>query len=842
MRLDRHTIRTWIVIDAALSLFASPNLSLLAQTQPASPVKTASQAAQTSDATASTTVNVGWPRTYMTPSGGSIRLYAPQVSSWEDQRHMTAYAAVSYLAPGAGKAALGTVKVEAETKVSVGERLVNFAPLKITESSFSTLSKEQTREVVSQIIKAIPKEERVIALDRVLSNIDASLITPKQVEGIKSDPPTIFFSKKPAILVNFDGEPIWSPIKDNDLKFAINTNWDIFQYSPNNTYYLRNYTTWLKALNVKGPWEPAGKLPESFNKLPADENFKDVKANLPGKTLSADKVPTVFVNFKPAELILLQGEPKYVLVPGTELLWVSNTESDLFRMWVGGPVYYLVTGRWFSAPDFAGPWTFATPNLPDDFKKISLEHPRSRVLASVPGTRQAAEAVLLAQIPQTARVNKKEVKAPEVVYQGDPQFQAIEKTSVERAVNTDKDIIKVGDLYYMCFQGVWFMAKSPKGPWEVTGSVPGQIYEIPASSPAHNVTYVTVKEDESDDDWVAFAAMAGYTGMMIAWGCTVWGTGWYYPPYAWYGGYYPVYYPYHHTYGAAAWYNPHTGAYGGAGGIYGPYGGVNYGARYNPSTGTYARGAAAYGPYGSRGYAQAYNPRTGAHAQTRQGSNVYGSWGSTYVQRGDDWAHTKRYTDRQTGQTTRVTRTDEGGFASRRGPEGGGYVGSSGDNLYAGRDGNVYKRDGSGNWQRYENGTWNRVDKPQRPGASASHQPGQTGGQIRDPMFKDGVRPTQQSGIQSRDRTAQSGQMADPTASRLGGQSRQIDQSTYGHLERDSTARTSGAQRSQNFGDYRTSSRTNSRSAGSYSSGSYRSGGGGHRGGGGGFRGGGRRR
>ena len=75
-----------------------------------------------------------------------------------------------------------------------------------------------------------------------------------------------------------------------------------------------------------------------------------------------------------------------------------------------GTVYYLVAGRWFSAPGFTGPWTFATPSLPADFKKIPLEHPRSRVLASVPGTDRAAEAVLLAQMPQTARVNKKEAE------------------------------------------------------------------------------------------------------------------------------------------------------------------------------------------------------------------------------------------------------------------------------------------------------------------------------------------------------------------------------------------------------------------------------------------------
>src|SRR4030095_4342316 len=137
--------------------------------------------------------------------------------------------------------------------------------------------------------------------------------------------------------------------------------------------------------------------------------------------------------------------------------------------------------------------------------------------------------------PQPARVNKKETKAPDVQFQGEPIFQTIPTTTVSRAVNTDKDIIKVGDLYYMCFQGVWFTSRSATGPWEVATSVPAEIYKIPASSPAHNVTYVTVLADD-DDEWVTFAAVAGYTGMMVAWGCVVWGSGWYYPPYVGYGG------------------------------------------------------------------------------------------------------------------------------------------------------------------------------------------------------------------------------------------------------------------------------------------------------------------
>ena len=276
---------------------------------------------------------------------------------------------------------------------------------------------------------------------------------------------------------------------------------------------------------------------------------------------------------------------------------------------------------------------------------------------------------------------------------------------MSHAVNTDKDIIKVGDMYYMCFQGVWFMGKSPTGPWEVASKVPGEIYEIPVSSPVHNVTYVTVEDD--DDEWVTYAAAAGYTGMMVAWGCAVWGTGYYYPPYwGWYGGYYPYYYPRYPTYGYGAYYNPWTGAYGRSAVAYGPYGGAGVGARYNPSTGTYARGAAAWGPYGARGAAQAYNPRTGTYAQTRQGSNVYGSWGSTAVQRGDNWAQTSRVTNNRTDTTTRVTQGSGGGEAiTRRGDQGTGGIARTGSgDVYAGRDGNVYKKTDSG-WQQYR---WRR--------------------------------------------------------------------------------------------------------------------------------------
>jgi hypothetical protein len=684
-----------VAVLTMVSLLATPIAPVVAQQR-----TTASPAA----------ADGGWPRAYTTASGAALAIYQPQIASWLDQKHVVLYSAVSYTPKGATKAALGTVKVESDTSVAMDARLVSFSEFKIAEPNFPTLERDQLRTAVAEIEASVPLDQRVIALDRVLANLDTSGIFPKNVDGVKADPPPIFFSKTPALLVNIDGDPIWAPIAQNDLTSAVNTNWDLFEHTPTKTYYLRNDRVWLKATDVKGPWKPAGPLPASFTTLPADDNWKDVKASLPGTTISASQVPKVFVSVKPAELILLRGAPSYQPVPGTQLLWVSNTDSDVFRTGVDGAVYFLVAGRWFEAPDFAGPWTFATPNLPSDFKKIPLGHERSRVLASVPGTTQAAEAILLAQIPQTASVSKT-LKAPDVAYQGgQPEFQPIEQTTAQRAVNTDKDILKVGDLYYMCFQGVWFMSTTPTGPWQVTGDVPKPIYEIPVSSPSYPVTYVTV--EQSSNDAVVFATAAAFTGVMVAWGCVVWGTGYYYPPYVWHGAY-PIYYPHYPTYGFGAAYNPWTGAYTRGAAVYGPYGGAGAAQRYNPTTGTYSRGAVAYGPYGAHGAAQAYNPRTGTSAATRQGSNVYGSWGSTAVQRGDQWASTSRTTNNATGVTQRTTQTSEGGQAARRtGPGGTTAVAQSGSgDMYAGHDGNVYKKDGD-SWQKYDNGGWNNVQQP----------------------------------------------------------------------------------------------------------------------------------
>jgi len=678
-------------------------------------------AAPVAHAGAAGAADPGWPRTHTTKAGARVQVYEPQIASWDDQRHLVAYVAVAHSRRAGDPPVLGTLKVEADTAVALEERVVRFTAFTVAEVSFAGLDRQRMRQILIDVEAALLAFERVIALDRVLAGLDASRIRPKNVEGVKADPPRVFFSTSAAVLVSVDGAPIWSPIPGTDLRYVVNTNWDLFEHGATGALYLRHGDVWMTARALDGPWVPAGTLPPGFARLPADANWKDVRASLPGRRVKAHQLPTVFVSTTPAELILLRGAPSYLQVAtGSDLLWVQNTESDLFRLGKTGQVFYLVAGRWFAAPDFTGPWTFSTPTLPADFRRIGADHPRARVLASVPGTPQAAEAVVLAQIPQTASVNRNALIAPEVTYAGGTaQFEPIERTTVARAVNTDKDVVRIGDVYYLCFQGVWFVSTRSTGPWEVAASVPPAVYTIPASSPSHHVTYVTVVD--TTPEVVVFATAPGYTGVTIAWGCAVWGTGWYYPPYVWYGAAYPVYYPYYPTYGSSAWYNPWSGAYQRGAVAYGPYGGVGAAARYNPATGTYARGAMAWGPYGATGAAQAYNPRTGTYGQTRQEAGVYGNWGSSYVQRGDDWARTGHVTNEVTGVSRAGVRTDDGVAAGRSGPNGSGFVAAGEDGVYAGRDGNVYRRAESG-WQKYEDGAWGATETPARDGATAARE------------------------------------------------------------------------------------------------------------------------
>jgi len=671
--------------------------------------KAAPPAPAATNAASLATEDRGWPR-QLVKDGATLVYYQPDLDEWKDYRQVKCRLAFA-LTPKGEKQVLGVATLSANTLVDKEARTVFLRDITVTRVRFPSMDAATSGRLGTLLESMVPTGGEAISVDRVMAMIERDKV-PARTAPVKNDPPPIFHSEKPAILLSIDGEPVFAPVAGTGLEFLVNTNWDVFRDTSTKQYFLLATKRWLTANDLAGPWTSTQTLPKDLSSLPAGQDFDDVKKMVPPPAAKGNP-PVVFHTRVPAELILLKGAPVYAKIPGTSLRYATNTDSDLFLDDATKKLYVLFSGRWFRSDALAGPWTFASADLPADFAKIPANSPKAAVLASVPGTQEAADAVMLAQIPTTAVIDRMAAAAAlNVTYDGPPDFKPIPGTKLKYAVNTEHQVILVGDVYYLCFQGVWFLSKLPTGPWQTADSVPPDIYAIPASSPVYNVTYVT--QTNGTPTTVESSCTSGYFGtFVIGVGVGLWlgyGSGYYYPPYRYYGpGYgYPIYRPFPPTYGFGAAYNPRTGGFAVGRAAYGPYGGVGGAAFYNPTTGRYGRAATAQGPYGGRTAAAVYNPSTGTYARTRQSHNAYAQWGSSVATRGNQWAASGHVTT--AGGTVARYRTSSGASGGvARGENGTVLRGDSG--VYAGRDGNVYKRNDKGDWSQYSGGSWNKVER-----------------------------------------------------------------------------------------------------------------------------------
>jgi len=657
-----------------------------------------------------------WPRERY-QDGNRLIIYQPQVDDWKNFQDLSWRMAVS-LTPKSGKTVLGVVEMKGTTSVDNVNKLVNISNLQITNTYFPSLDKA-TADKMEQAFKSFVPSTFQISLFHLIASTPKN--EPPAGVQLNNDPPKIFVGYRPSILLSVNGDPVLSVGSNTNLHFVVNTQWPLFLDESASTYYLAVGQQWLTASKLDGQWSPTKKLPPEMSKVPQDKQWSGLKKFIPPVANPKGPAPEVFYSDKPAEIILFDGQPAYAQIPNTQLEYATNTSSVVFVYKPTQQFYYLTAGRWFSAADLQGPWTYATPNLPADFAKIPSSSPASAILATVPGTEEAKDAVLLAQVPTTMTVKPTEAAAKvKVAYAGDPKFEPIKGTSMQYATNTADKVIELDGTYYLCLQGVWFMAPTATGPWSTCMSVPNEIYTIPSSSPVYNVTYVT--QTANPDGTVTSNYTAGYLGSFILGAATgailADGSGYWWPPYCNAGYYYPypatycgAYYGYGYHYGTP-YYDYNTGAYGWHGSASGPYGSAAWGAGYNPYTGTYARGGTVSTPYGTRSAAQAYNPYTGTYAQTRQGSSPTAQWGSSYVSRGNQSATTGHYST--ANGTVAGASTSAGGKAvganTAWGNSAAGKTASG--NMYAEHDGNVYKNTGNG-WQKYDNGSWNSMNKPQ---------------------------------------------------------------------------------------------------------------------------------
>lgn len=611
-----------------------------------------------------------WPEIMGTPAG-VVTVYEPQVDAFS-QNTLGAHAAVSFVPTGQTTPIFGALWVKATVQTDRDARTVQLLSTTVTNSRFPQADAAQ----VAAITQAVGQNTNgfTLSLDKVLASLAQTQKQASASANFNNAPPQILYSDVPAVLVTLDGQPQMQPA-GTGLMRVVNTPFFIVLDPSSGTYYLRGPGTWLSAANVMGPWESSTNPPVAVTTLAAQTKT----AGTAGETdaMESGAMPKIIVATQPTELIQTDGAADFSTIPGTSLLYVSNTESDVFMEINTQALYVLLAGRWFTASSKAGPWTFVAPDqLPPDFASIPAGSPKADVLASVAGSTLADNAVMDASVPQTAAVPRN-TPGPDVKYDGDPNFQPIPETSLQYAANTDAAVVNVDGTYYCCSEGVWFVGPSPAGPWTVANSVPDAVYTIPPTCPIYNVTYCYVYDSTPDVIYCGY--LPGYVGSYVWGGTVIYGTGWPYSP--WVGG---VYIPRPATWGFAAVFNPVTCGWG-----------------FSVGTGW---GSAAFG----------VGMHSGWWGVGGWNNNAWRSNNTVNINRGVTVNNTNVTNNIYNRNTNRVVNNNTVNRVNVENRTVNTSIKNTGVNrprndVYAGNDGNVYRSSLDG-WQQHSNGNWNTVN------------------------------------------------------------------------------------------------------------------------------------
>jgi hypothetical protein len=235
---------------------------------------------------------------------------------------------------GAKGPTYGVAEIQADTYADTNSHTVSVNNAR-RELRFPAAAPEETARLAAVVDRLVPvRQSLVVPLDLVLAYVRSGPARQREVEV--SLAPGRLLQSESRDPRDVHGRAHAQAHRGTKLMFAINTNWDVLYDAQTSRYFLLDEESWLTASDpVKGPWTPTQSLPTSFAALPRDPRWDEVRKHLPGRPHKV--VPVVFATTAPAEMI--EGAPAYGPVPGTRLLYVSNT-SSVVLLHTGEKQYY----------------------------------------------------------------------------------------------------------------------------------------------------------------------------------------------------------------------------------------------------------------------------------------------------------------------------------------------------------------------------------------------------------------------------------------------------------------------------------------------------------------------
>ena len=203
--------------------------------------------------------------------------------------------------------------------------------------------------------------------------------------------------------------------------------------------------------------------------------------------------PEIIYSSVPAVLIIIDGEPIIEDTEDGKFEYVVNTPFFIVKEKKGTAYYLKGGGSWYASEQIISGWE-PVESVPKSILKLSEKIVDQAEGEEIPEQSDAGS-VQPAIIVRTS-------PAELILTNGDPDFAAVEGTSLLYLKNTDSDIIMdiSTQRYYLLISGRWYSSNSlTKGPWEFVApdALPDEFSAIPQASDIGNVRVSVAGTDES---------------------------------------------------------------------------------------------------------------------------------------------------------------------------------------------------------------------------------------------------------------------------------------------------------------------------------------------------------
>lgn len=298
---------------------------------------------------------------------------------------------------------------------------------------------------------------------------------------------------------------------------------DVYRYG--NAWYMNYNGDWYRATSTEGPWAFVSyrSVPRAVYTVPAryrrwrDYRDRHYMWTSGYRYRDRDRYGRSGVGFSLRIGDRYRGpnlgfydEPTMLRVPGTYVYYTQDSDNDVYRY--GNYWYMNYNGDWYRAGSFRGPWVFVSfRSVPRDVYSVPTQYRRrwSDYRDQHYGTDTSSDDDNVYYRGGTTTSSSLSLRigsrysGPSITFSTEPELVTVPGTrGVYYVQDSDNDIYRYGNSWYMNYNGDWYRAGSYNGPWVFVGyrSVPRDVYSVPSTYRRNWSDYRDQHYDDSDDN------------------------------------------------------------------------------------------------------------------------------------------------------------------------------------------------------------------------------------------------------------------------------------------------------------------------------------------------------